>query len=268
MTFDNIQTDPRLKYLLDSGENLLRLTDPEGVCGSCRVSRYAISYGDSDNEGKWSCRNTYQGGDAIFLEGSYKGNDWLIENVYLSLSKDKKEAVRVKPSKTLTEAFGPLSELPVHLVRLLASRGREMAQNGQKIPFSFKQIIRLAKDALFWEVEGGDDPQLTGRFKKVSVSFDHEKGRTSAEISASCALTKGNVRVTARADIFGLSEKRASFYKELGLGHSVRGECQSKERQTRASVKAAFDVYEVLPVLYVKQQRTREGLGETFKRPK
>jgi hypothetical protein len=268
MTFDTIQTDPRLKYLLDSGENLMRLTDPEGVSGSCRVSWYAVSFEDSENEGKWSCRNVYQGGDSIILEGTYQGSDWLIENVYVSFSKDKKEAVKIKPSKTLSEAFGPLSELPVHLVRLLASKGRETAQNWQKIPFSFTQIIRLAKDALFWEVEGGDDRELTGRFKKVAVTFDRENGRTSAEISANCAMTKGNIRVGARADIFGLSEKKATFNKDLGLGHSVRGECHSKEKHTRASVKAAFDVYEALPVLYVKQQRTREGLGESFKRPK
>lgn len=268
MTCDSIHTDPRLKYLLDSGENLLLLLDPEGVSGSCRVDRYTVSFEQSDEEGKWSCRNVYQGGDAITLEGTYKGNSWLIERVYMTLSRNRKEPVRVKPAKTLSDAFGPLSELPVHLVRLLASKGRETAQNGRKIPFSFPKIIRLTKDALFWDVEGGEDGQLTGRFRKVSVSFETENSRSCAELSASCVLDKGNVRMSACADIFGISGKKATFYKELGLGHCVKGGCQSKEKENRASVKAAFDVYDALPILYVKQQRTREGLGETFKRPK
>ena len=99
MTFDNIQTDPRLKYLLDSGENLLRLTDPEGVCGSCRVSRYTITFDDSVIQDKSAIRKEARDDVQAGLMSRYR---YLTEIAGLGEDDANEELARIRAESSVT----------------------------------------------------------------------------------------------------------------------------------------------------------------------
>lgn len=264
----NSPTDPRLLYILNAGRRLVRSLDPDGLASSLSPERLVIIPSRQDGAGKWELKVCFpfcKGAKAV-IAGTYSLDSNTVRSVRLPLGNGSWEDMAVKAGKTLWEALGPIGGIPPRLVRLLASSGPEkaaaaaLAAGGAE--FDFARCSRILRDALFWDVDGGKDTKLTARFKTLDIRYGQE-GRQAAEIDTVCRLERGEVSLSSRCDLYGLSSRRATLEIRLGSGRTATVTCrQKKDGKDIPSIRAAFDLYAAIPEMYSSERYRREGLGE------
>lgn len=262
-----MNTDRRLGLLILGGDTLLHAIDPQGIASGARAAKLRIERAGEGDRLRWSLDAVFPNGDGFRAVGESSDSDTSIRQV-LVLSDGTWTKASGKAGKTLLETFGPLDGLPVHLKRNLSPTAPQEAANGESEKVSWtalpKTYFEVALDALCFKTEGGDASERRARFRKLKASFNrrHEEAATSVDLTATCEMSDGRISLGAKADVYGLSRKRCTMQKDLGLKHRVEAECTAERKGAPIpSVRAAFDLYETIPTLYSEQLINRNGRG-------
>ncbi len=254
----NLKTDMRLLAIIDGGRRFAALVDPDGLLGGGRLRHLAVD----GRSGTWACQLTFPNGEALLLRGTSGGGTYTIGEIRIPLGNGRYDNVPCEAAETLAEALGPLDGIPARLKGVLSPTALKRASTETLEPGAY---LRLLDDALLWNVEVGKrDPALEG-FNLYKIDYrTNERGTPCG-----CAfrvvnqLPEGRITITADADVYGLGEKKVILEKNLGMLRSARVECLARNGNGNQvpSLKAAFDLYDAIPILYQKQRREKIDIG-------
>lgn len=253
-------TDPRLQYLLEGGKAVLTQADPEGITSGGRIRALLITKQYDSAAWKWALTVLSKDETGLLLSGIYDNKAFTVQSVRTNAERDGWKDLPVNASESLAGALGPLDRLPVQVKRILSSTAAETPTKAKAKPFSPERYYKMAVDALFWDVEGGEDGEMRERFRSVKVDYESEHNTV---LSTKYKLEEGNISVRCNIDPFGLSQKKVTLTKSLGLGREVRSAAciHAVNKKDKPSVTVAFDLYGSIPTIYTKKRREREGLG-------
>lgn len=258
----NLNTDNRLLVIIDGGRIFRELIDPEGVTAEARLNRAVF---DTRNK-RWKMRFVFETGETAWVQGTWDDEEILwVEKIYFPAKNGENEEYPVKRSKTILESLGDLRKVPVRLRRILSSTGLEMAANGQNAVGFPKYYMKIIDDALLWNIEirKEKDPMKNFCIHKISFIFNERGQSARAEFQAINDMPEGRIILSADADVYGLGNKRVLLEKNLGMLRSASVECNiKKEGRLIPSLKAAYDLYEAIPVMYGKERRKKIGIGK------
>lgn len=267
-----IETDKRLVSLLNAGETFLRFVDPDGLLSGAKVSRLVHSSASLDGARKWLLELAFRDHDGVrmTLSGIFKGTSVRLAGLSLLAPRPDqtgsqwKEFV-VKPGKSLSEALGQVNGIPSLLKKYL-SNAPDSQPSAENLPKKILSFFVNEEDALFWDVEGGlvKDGHRQA-FTEYRLSFQRSRDDTLSKvfISAVASLEEGSVVLKGDADIFGLGGKEVILYRNLGMGREIRALCTvRREGKVIPSLKAAFDLDDVVPVFYCKNRKKKISIGK------
>lgn len=258
----NTHTDPRLLVILTGGASVKRMIDPDGLTSLGPVNNIVINTGNKT----WSAALAFPHETTMIVSGVTE-ESLVIKKVAVSNGGKEWENLPVKASKRLLDALTPLSGLPPGLREVLSNPGEKNAKNDKtegKMLWVTNYIMVL-EDALFWNIEGGEDKTRRKMFNEWRTRYLHDQAgkTTSAEFSANLKTREGKITVSAKADIYGLYGKKVTVTRNLGMGRETIAECLvTKDGKRRPSLLAAFDLDSSIPMLYTKQRKKKTGLGK------
>lgn len=256
---NNGLTDGRLHLLIKAGETVLSGVDPQGLLSNASVQILSIGRNNAGIPTDWTLTLSFMESNQIVLSGviSPDGRSYVTSLRYNNAKGSA--AIPLKPSETLSDALGNLSELPVPLKRLLASPGVSVSN---KRVYIMSEILRLAEDALFFGIEGGGAEE--GKRDYFSL-FTCAKTVTEGTIHlvAEHRFEEGRIVVECTVDVFGLSKKKIRFDRSLGMGYSVSCDCRrTRDGKTKPSLILAFDLAGKIGGMYTKQRKKKIGIGK------
>lgn len=258
---ENIQnTDRKLLAIISGGETFMEIIDDDALMSKGQIS--AMSF-DSKTHG-WNIYVHFPNGDFAVIGGVIQELCPTIKYVKMPLPDGKWENIPVKGGKSLVSALTPLNGIPARLKRCLSNTGREGARNGKPERFLERYGI-LINDALFWDVEGGDESKYRGAFSAWTVRYlPAEFGPvSSAKFQTSLKTDEGKITVTADADVYGIGDKKVILEKNLGMNRTAVIDCTiRKEGRMIPSLRVAFDLDKAIPVMYWKERKKKTGLGK------
>ena len=258
-----INTDAKLLLLLSGGELLKNLIDPYGLFSKGLAISVVMDY----ERHTWKLKTDFpeHPGASTLLAGHYaKGSGYIIETVLVKSPGKEYESVPFEPGKGLIEGLGNLSRVPVHLRRLLAPIGGIKAEETE-IKNRLSAYWKLLDGALIWDTEPKNPKEPLENFtiRRLDYEYDEDANPSWTKINAICSLEEGQITLSAEAGIYGLSAKKVTLEKNLGMLRSAHIDCWAKkENHRRPSIKAAFDLYWAIPVLYEKQRRKKKDMGK------
>lgn len=252
---NRINTDAKLLALLDGGRRFAAIIDPDGIAAGCALARLSVNAAS----GKWSAKFRHQGGACFHVCGALlPDSSPVIELIRQKDENGQFADIAGKPSKTLKFALGALNRLPVRLSALLRPTGAAGGKETKSGDFLAK-YLELVRRALVWGVEPARGHEPGTEFDLYRVEFfDAPPGSAAAraELSMTCQLDEGDIVISADADVFGLGAKKVTLRKNLGLLRSAVVDCRASHKgHGLPSLKVAFDLYELIPVLY-EEERT------------
>lgn len=241
----------KLSTLLSGEDIISSLIDPEGIITGARLARASINRENSS----WSARYVFPAGETLILVGVFHESIIpIIQNVKFQVPGEKYIDVPSVASETLRGALSRLDEVPVRLRQIMSPRGSKKAGNEK---FSLKSYLTLIDEAVMWGVETRAEG-LEG-FVHYTVTFREEVGKRKVEFRLSADMPEGEIALQCDATEAGLGNKKAVIRKNLGMKRSVTAECSTrKDRKNIPSLKAAFDLYGRIPVLYSKERRKKK----------
>ena len=267
-----IETDKRLVSLLNAGETLLLLVDPDGLLSGGRVSRLVHSSPSRDGARQWVLEVLFphHEGVRMSLSGVFMGASVRLVSLKL-LAPDSdmlpgqwKDFV-IKPGKSLSEALGQISGIPACLKKYL-SNSPGSAASGENLVRRMLSFFSYEEDALFWDVEGGlvrDGRRQAFTEYRLVFKRSREDTLSKVYISAVASLEEGCVVLKGDADIFGLGGKEVVLHRNLGMGREIRAVCSvRRDGNVIPSLKAAFDLDDVVPVFYCKNRKKKISTGK------
>lgn len=266
-TMRQMNTDRRLGLLILGGDTLLRAVDPQGIASQARVSRLQLERTGKEKPVQWNIDAVFPNGDGFRAVGESSDEDTVICELLIPVDGSLTK-VSGKPGKTLQDVLGALDGVPARLKRNLSPTapkgGIKEEPGGDTRKVIAKTYFDVALDALCYKTEGGDITENRMLFREVKAVFARRlaEAATSVELTAVSELKDGKIRLTAKADVYGLARKRCTLQKELGLGHRVDADCTAKKKGTAIpSIRVALDLYGAIPVLYGDQMIERIGKG-------
>lgn len=257
----DIRTDPRLLLLLGAGSVFRGLLDPEGLLREGLLRNLAY---DTAKE-QWGAKLVFPSGEELYCEGRFVREGGVFIDA-LTLRETKVEAYKVPftSARTLLAGLGTLDKVPSRLRRLLAPIGPERAINAE-FENRIKTYRAILDDALLWDTEPKNAKAPLELFEMRRATFDYNESNNpvGTAFAAVCALPEGQITLSSEADVYGLSTKKVVLEKNLGMSRHARVECWARKDGHRyPSIKAAFDLYDAIPVLYEKQRKKKIGIGK------
>ena len=256
-------SDGRILSLLRSGEDMRMHVDPDGILGSGVTGCFGYSLGEGNDN--WYLQVVFPSGDSLQLTGVASENSVLFVSGAELVSGSERLWIPLKGAETLLEAFGNLSELPVPMKRNLAALPSRNANLGH-LDFDCRAFFELARDALFYGVEGGESSEgLRNKFNNITVRYSSTlNGDTcSAAMSSNLRLDEGRIIVSSGVDIYGLNEKKVVLKYNLGMGHHISSDCfLTIDRKTVPSLKLALALASQLDGIFTKQRRKKTSKGK------
>lgn len=249
-----VKTDTRLLALIDGGNILRSLIDPDGISLGGKVEAVVA---DTANQ-RWKMRLSFTGGKTLWIQGVRDGENLWIEKLRMPQEEKGTENIPCERAKTLLESLGNLDGVPARLRRVLVSPGRENGSTDEKAGTFLAGYVALIDEALTWDVEPRDEKRPMSRFNVRRINYNESK----AEFSAICDLQEGRIILSADANVYGLGNKKVVLEKNLGmLRNAVVECCEKREGRSRPSVRAAFDLYDTIPVLYGMERVQKKDTG-------
>lgn len=256
---NKVQTDIKLLTIMQGGLRMAMTVDPEGLLSNMRPTRLAY---DRENE-TWSLTFSDEpngkGQNHVTLNGWKIKSKYVLHGIAYKDGTGKNAVFSTKAKESLNEAVSPVSALPVHLKRSLASTGLISRENETE-RFVFEEYFTMLEDALLFGVERHKEKDTLERFSRYIVKYQYnDKGiPVMAEFQTTYVLEEGEISLTANADILGLGGKKALMKKNLGMLRSASVSCTSKkDGRTIPSLLAAFDLYDKIPKLYEDERIER-----------
>lgn len=247
-----IKTDKRLLSILDGGNHFLSVKDPEGLFADASPTMLAIDY----NVKKWKLRLVFNYGEGIQLVGTIKDEDFLITEILVDGLRPQ-EKCPLTPAKTVAEALGDLSRVSGHIKKFLSRNALKQAapsnMNADCVPF-----LKNAHDAVFYKTEDTSSESSKNLFRKwrFNYVFSDSSNVTKVEISVSYSTNTGIITAFTDADIYGIGNKKITLTKLLGEDRISVTECFTKEKNKKIpSLKVAFDLDRIIPVLYSPEKK-------------
>lgn len=236
----NLNSDGRILFLLGGGDAMRMHVDPEGILGSAAVS--SLSYNPGRDGDAWTLTVAFASGDVLRIGGVASDDGvCLIDSVTLYAGRQRIQ-IPLAGAETLLEAFGDLSGLPVQLKRNLSCTPRGNAAAGL-LEFNCRRFFDLARDALFYGVEGGETGSpYRDAFGGITVRYTAgEDGRASSLTMTSVARVEGGrIVVSTGLDIYGLNGKAVELKYEVGMGYQASCDCVVTSGRTRPSLRLAY----------------------------
>lgn len=267
----DIKTDPRLVTLMKSGDNFLRLVDPDGLLGRGTVCDFMYSGAAADGARQWRVWVVFPSGERVSLSGVFADGAVRIVSVRMPASPGdaagKWKDLPVRAGRTLSLALGELAGVDIRLKRCLSLDGSAPAAGKGADPVKEVQsIFRYVEDALFWDVHGGlRKDGYRDRFVEFCVSYRRNESGTLSRVvmKASAPVEEGKVVVGASADFFGLGDKEVILKRNLGMGRRMRAVCEVEVGGRGVpSVATAFDLDSRVPVFYCKNRKKKTSMGK------
>lgn len=245
----------------------MSLFDPDLLCRNGCVTRIIHGRASVDEAVPWKANIVFQNGDSLLVSGTWTVTDGLsVWDLKMPLPEGKYETVPSVPGKTLLQALGDLSSIPVRLQRCLAPTGLKPAGMAKIAMLWGNTLFSLEEDALFYGVEDGE--VSAGRrplFDQYVIRYYRSdlNGPIKVEISSKHLLAEGRIVISTEIDVYGLSCKKVALDRNLGMGRRFCGPCTKDEDKYRSpSLKAAFDLDAALPpAIYGKERRTKVKKG-------
>lgn len=251
-----LHTDPKLLALLRGASLFSSLIDPQGLLSGGRLTKLCLNLESSF----WSARYRFPT-DEFVIAGRFKESLVpTVDSVSLPGEKGEGKDVRLNPSETLMGALGRLNEIPVRLRRVLSPTARKRAFPGE---LTLEDYTSLVGNALFWGIELHNRKEPMKGFSKYAVSYEGETDTDTQRVllTMSCALNEGEVSVETDANVYGLGNKKVILRKNLGMNRMAAVRCTvTRNGKKIPSLKAAFDLYSAIPVLYGKGLKENQNL--------
>ena len=252
-----IKTDKRLLALLDGARMFSSAIDPDEMTAEGVLQRVVI-----DRKGqRWTYRYAFDNGTVLVIEGRFQESEMLITGIRTPDAEGNKGEIPCLPSKRLIESLGPLNGLPARLKKVLSKEAKTAASTGK---LNHTGYVALLKSALMWEVEAKNENEPMAGFEifRIVFHYNREDVVCGVDFSAACDMEEGRITVSANADLYGLGNKKVVLEKNLGMGRSISAICQrKKDDKTLPSLKAAFDLYDAIPLMYESQRKKDNTMG-------
>lgn len=263
----NVQTNANLLSLLGIGEEFRRLADPEGILSEGQVAEFLHSAVEK-GAGTWRLTFAFENGEQVCVTGSVTKESLSFGTFYFPDRDGRRESFKLNPGKTFVRSIGDLSGLPSRLKRCLSVCSNAEPAGPEDLR-KLQRFFLLEKNAIFWNVEGGEkDSGLRERFTSFSVRFQYSGNDSlvKAVFTAVAPLSEGRVVLTMDADVYGLGAKKTALYRNVGMGRFFEADCVvRKEGVFRPSLTAAFDIDARLPVFYMEERNLRKERDKTPK---
>ena len=262
-----INTDPKLAALLGGASLFTGLIDPQGLLAEGRLIKLCFNLENSF----WSARYAFGTSEEFVITGIFRESlNPVLDAIKLPLPDGKYDNVQLKPAENLCEALGPLSGIPVRLRRSLSPAGLTAGKEGKIDRPSLESFANLVANALFWGVELHQKEEPMKGFSKYTISFESENNHDVRRIllTMTCPLDEGEISVDSDATVYGLGNKRVVLRKNLGMARMATVKCTiNRNGQKIPSLKAAFDLYDAIPVLYEKERHKTISMGRPKSKP-
>ena len=259
-------SDQRLLYILQGGEIFMSVFDPDGLCRNGYVMKIVHGRYTEKEVIPWDATVVFASGDLFVVSGAWTPTEGLaVWELKMPLPENKFEVIPTVPGKTLLEALGDLSSIPVRLQRCLSPTGLKSAPMAKIATLWGGVLFSLEEEALFWDVEGGDKgSNRRPLFDKYIVHYFRSEmnGPIKVEIESRHPLPEGRITVSTELDVYGLSGKKVILDRNLGMGRRFESKCTAvKDKYRIPSLKVAFDLDAALPLFYFKERHSRIKKG-------
>lgn len=262
MTSNTPNTDPRLLSIMESGQDFLAYIDPHGLLQPALVKKIIMDL----HHGTWKILLSFETKNEMIVQGITKDNQPFIQNIETEpFGSDN--IFRAKPAKSLAEAFGDLSRIPVHLKKYLTRNGLKngLCPRKEENPFSF---LPKAIDANFYKTEDTTPKSSKKFFRKWKINYFASKDGNveQVEIVAIHKTKTSAITVSTFVDVYGLNNKTVTLTKVLGENRSALIDCTVKTGdKTVPSLKVAFDLDKKIPVMYFPEKRAAKKVKNSSK---
>ena len=256
---NSISTDRKLLVLLGGQRTFLSRIDPEGLLSGGYLSQVAINMDSS----LWSMKLRFPSGEKVILNGRFKESlNPVADVVKMPLSEGGLEDFRLKASETLCGGLGPLNEVPAWLRRILSPGVPKTAHRGE---LSIENYLDVINNALVWGIELQNEDNPLEDFSRYNISFTGGDGTNAEKIQfrISNSLLDGEIFLESDATLFGLGSKKVILRKNLGMMRMASINCTTNKKGRQIpSLKAAFDLYDAIPILYEKERKENISIGK------
>lgn len=267
MSNNTLKTDPRLLAIIDGGRRFSEIIDPEGILTQGQIIRLSIDTKSS----KWKTKYVFPNGDTLHAVGSFdKEYNPTVVILKMPSQGNSYENISIKPSKTVFESLGNLAGVPARLRRCLVSTAPDGGKDDKSKSF-VPIYLDILNSALSWEVVMKPGENTLVGFHLYKIDFQqNERGQiTQADFSVTNSLENGEITISAEADIYGLSKKKVTLKKNLGMNRTAVVECNDKtKKRVRASLMVAYDLYNLIPVIYEAEITNPQRIDNGVKKMK
>lgn len=261
------KSDPKLAFLLSSGDLFLGEVDPGKMTRNAKVQKISFTAKPETKELEWSLAILFKNNDGLLVKGVTDGTGITVNGILVP-GKDEWKQVSDTKGNNITECIGKPELLPSRVKKNLMpptwAEGNVTKPTGNIM----ERILNLSTDAVFWSTDDTDGHYRV-RFRNVKIHYDIDtNGMTEkATVSAVCRMKKGKITVSCSADIFGLYDKKVVLEKDLGEGKKVKATCTAETNgKTIPSVRTAFDLYNAIPDMYTDQIHESQNKGKPKKK--
>ena len=244
-------TDIRISDILEAGERLQKTIDPEGMLANGSITRITHRLSDDGRGFSWKSDVTFMSEDVLKLHGQYHEDIGFLLNRCVIMSGRERHDIRLKPAETLATALEELHRLPVCLRRNLARISLKTGKEGKPDIQYDMNIYKTATDALFWNVEGGDEKDRErSMFRETTLLMKRDSNGffTNTTIIGNCPTKNGSIKVRVSVDVYGLSSQAVTVEKNFNDKNEISAYCYSEDTSGRKipSLMLAFRIDRML----------------------
>ena len=258
-----IKTDQRLVHILQSGRLFLRSIDPQRLLASAAPTSLAVDEACST----WTLTVTFPNGTGLVISGVLLSGIPHLRQIDIPRGNGQQQQIKLQTqSKTLLSSLGDLSRIPPQLKQYLSREAKTGGKETISVKLSPMAFLPIAKDAVFFKVEGTDNPAGKSHFSywRLNYILSEQDETVRAEIHARTRTQTGLITISVETDIYGLGNKKVTLRKKLGADRYFVADCRRiSDGREVPSLTVALDLDKAIKNFYPPvQKRERKGMGK------
>jgi len=218
-------SDDRLLCILQGSERFRRHLDGSGLTRLCSAVRLSLQSQPAGGD-VWTLVLAGPSGCRLRLRGRLSQSDVTVITDAMFIDGELRMSLPVVFSESLSEAFGPLAQLPSDVLLNLSPPAA--SADGEGGAFSLSALRRFCMEALLHGLDSAHGLPLAGFGSLVlDVEFSDEDSGVPVSVTLTARREKAPAleRLTAVTDIYGISGKHVWFDTVLSGGGNVSCDC-------------------------------------------